>query len=74
MTDVHHRLVSLSVHSHVFKVLEGDFNTAEKLITEAAGRGLFNDFIGGYVYKPHWNKIIPSEGGMSVITQNTDTL
>jgi hypothetical protein len=47
--------------------MEGDFNTSEHLINEAARRGLFNEYISGCKYKPQWNRIQSEpQGGLLV--------
>ncbi|RKO92671.1 Muskelin N-terminus-domain-containing protein, partial [Blyttiomyces helicus] len=50
LTDLHRTLV-----------LEGDFAMAEDLITEAAERNLFQDYISECTYRPVWKRILPSD-------------
>ncbi|KAJ3154115.1 Muskelin 1, intracellular mediator containing kelch motif [Geranomyces michiganensis] len=45
------------LHSHL--VIRGDFATAEDLISRAADRNLFQDYISECSYKPVWKKISP---------------
>ncbi|KAF9427905.1 Muskelin 1, intracellular mediator containing kelch motif [Entomortierella beljakovae] len=41
-------------------VVRGNFKRAEELITEAAERGLLNDYINTYDYKPIWKRLGPT--------------
>ncbi|KAI8924913.1 Muskelin N-terminus-domain-containing protein [Entophlyctis helioformis] len=50
LTDLHRQLV-----------INGDFDGAEELLTRAASRLLFEDYIGGCTYKPNWRRIVPSD-------------
>ncbi|KAG0311160.1 Muskelin 1, intracellular mediator containing kelch motif [Dissophora globulifera] len=42
---------------HQELVIKGNFKRAEELMTEAAGRGLFDSYIQSYDYKPIWKRL-----------------
>ncbi|KAI8598594.1 Muskelin N-terminus-domain-containing protein [Dissophora ornata] len=42
---------------HQELVVRGNFKRAEQLMMEAAGRGLFDDYIQSYDYKPIWKRL-----------------
>ncbi|XP_037789855.1 muskelin-like isoform X1 [Penaeus monodon] len=48
---------------HKLLVEQGDFDGSEKLISEAARDGLFQQYISQQEYKPQWTPIIPSPTG-----------
>ena len=60
MTEIHETMVNLLFN---IKVLNGDFEKAEKLIADAAKTGLFAEYISSCAYKPIWNKIEPKTFG-----------
>ncbi|KAI8849074.1 Muskelin N-terminus-domain-containing protein [Chytridium lagenaria] len=47
---------------HKSLVLNGDFDTAEQLIQQAADRDLFQEYISGCPYNAAWKRITPPEG------------
>ncbi|KAG0021912.1 Muskelin 1, intracellular mediator containing kelch motif [Entomortierella chlamydospora] len=55
LTKLHHELV-----------IKGNFKRAEELMMEAAERGLFNDYIRSYDYKPIWKRLSPSSNRQDV--------
>ncbi|KAJ3045304.1 Muskelin 1, intracellular mediator containing kelch motif [Rhizophlyctis rosea] len=55
---------SLLTELHRHLVINGDFEKAEELISQAAARDLFQDYISDCAYKPVWKKIVPADGPM----------
>ena len=48
--------------------MNGDFEKTEKLIQNAAERGLFQEYISSCAYKPFWTKLEPKNfGGKSIL-------
>ncbi|KAF9961135.1 hypothetical protein BGZ70_008355 [Mortierella alpina] len=45
---------------HQELVLRGNFKRAEELMVEAAERGLFDEYIRAYDYKPNWKRLGPN--------------
>ncbi|KAJ3300279.1 Muskelin 1, intracellular mediator containing kelch motif [Borealophlyctis nickersoniae] len=57
LTELHRSLVNYE------PVVNGDFETAEELIRQAADRDLFQDYISECPYRPIWKRIVPAESG-----------
>ncbi|KAG0199227.1 hypothetical protein BGX28_007454 [Mortierella sp. GBA30] len=51
---------------HQELVLRGNFKRAEELMAEAAERGLFDEYIRTYDYKPIWRRLGPNTARQSV--------
>lgn len=51
LTELHHHLV-----------IDGEFDAAEKLMTEGLQKNLFADHISSLPYKPQWNRIVTIAG------------
>ncbi|KAF9102438.1 Muskelin 1, intracellular mediator containing kelch motif [Mortierella sp. AM989] len=51
---------NLLTRLHHEVVIKGNFKQAEELMAEAAGRGLFDEYIRSYDYKPIWKRLCSS--------------
>ncbi len=57
----------LLTNLHQKIVIDGDFDSAEKVINQAVSENLFDEYISELPYKPKWNRIVPTPGPNGVV-------